>query len=116
MGYSSGMLRHRVAIMRRKDEAKTFGGKQDYEYAGTVWAGVDFNRGSKSLREGSLDAYDRLIVRMRYTTKIDRFCMIVYNGRTYQIESFNEDYQDNQIQLIVKEATGKDLASLIPES
>ena len=46
---------------------------------------------------------------------IDQFCMVVYNGRTYQIESFNEDDHDNQIQLVVVTAPGKDLTGLIPQ-
>ena len=114
MAYSTGLLRHRVAIMRRATEGTTFGKERTYEYAGTVWAGVDFSRGNKSLREGALDAYDRLMVRMRWNNIVDRFSMLVYKGRTFQIESFNEDKYDNQIQLTVVEAPGKDLSGLIP--
>jgi head-tail adaptor len=108
------MLNKRVAIMKRATEAAEFGKDRSYVYAGTVWAGVDYSRGTMSLREGALDAYDRLVIRMRYNKVIDPFCMVVYNGRTYQIESFNEDDHDNQIQLVVVTAPGKDLAGLIP--
>ena len=114
MGYSTGLLRYRVAVMRRARESASFGKERSYEYAGTLWAGIDYSRGSKSLREGALDAYDRLIVRIRWTNIIDRFCMLVYEGRTFQIESFNEDKYDNQIQLTIVEAPGKDLSGLIP--
>ena len=108
------MLNRRVAIMKRATETQDFGKDRGYVYAGTVWAGVDYSRGSKSLREGALDAYDRLIIRMRWNRIIDPFCMVVYNGRTYQIESFNDDDHDNQIQLVVVSVPGKDLSGLIP--
>ena len=114
MGYSTGMLRHRVAIMRRAFDDKNFGKERGYEYAATVWAAVDFNRGSKSLREGAYDAYEHLIVRMRWTNIIDQYCMLVYEGRTFQIESCNVDKFDNQIQLTVKNVPGKDLSYLLP--
>lgn len=100
--------------MKRATEAAEFGKDRSYVYAGTVWAGVDYSRGTMSLREGALDAYDRLVIRMRYNKVIDPFCMVVYNGRTFQIESFNEDDHDNQIQLVVVTAPGKDLSGLIP--
>lgn len=102
MAYSSGMLNKRITIARRKDDAaESFGkaGKPKYEILGTFWAAEDFNRGVKSLREGAFDAYDTVMFRMRYYKGVDRWCLIQYNGKWYQIQSFNEDYQENQIQV-----------------
>ena len=102
MAYSSGMLNKRITIARRKDDAaESFGkaGKPKYELLGTFWAAEDFNRGVKSLREGAFDAYDTVMFRMRYYKGVDRWCLIQYNGKWYQIQSFNEDYQNNQIQI-----------------
>ena len=84
-------------------------------YATTVWASVRFSKGVKSLREGALDAYDTLVIGMLYTSKIDRESAIVYDGRTFQIQSFNRDYQTNEIQLTVVEWPGKDFSTLIPQ-
>jgi lipocalin len=40
---------------------------------------------------------------MRYHAEIDRWCVIQYLGKWYQILSFHEDYQDNQIQITAQE-------------
>ena len=102
MGYSSGMLNKRITIARRKAEtADSFGknGQPKYEILGTYWVSETFNKGVKSLREGSFDAYDTVMFRMRFYRGIDRWCLLKFNGKWYQIQSFNEDYQENQIQM-----------------
>ena len=40
--------------------------------------------------------------------------MLVYDGKTYQIESFNADKYQNTIQITAVEAPGKDLTGLLP--
>ena len=102
MAYSTGMMNKRVTIARRKTDAEgSFGksGQPKYELLGTFWAAEDFNKGVKALREGAFDAYDTVMFRLRYNASIDRWCLIQYLGKWYQIQSFNEDYQDNQIQI-----------------
>lgn len=102
MAYTSGMLNKHILIARRKDgEENTFGksGQPRYELLGWFWAAEDFNRGTKSLREGAFDAYDTVMFRMRYHKCLDRWCLIQYNGKWYQIQSFNGDFQLNQIQI-----------------
>ena len=51
----------------------------------------------------ALDAYDTVMFRMRYNKEIDRWCLIQYRGKWYQITSCNEDYQENQIQITATE-------------
>lgn len=119
MAYTSGMLNKRVAIIRRTtgqdgEFGKNSAGRQ-YEYAGTVRAAEDFNRGTKTLREGAIDAYDRVMFRMRWNNIIDRQCMLVWEDRTFQIESFNSDKYHNSIQITAVEVPGKNMASLVPE-
>lgn len=97
-------MNKRVTIARRADEQNDeFGGGQSgrtqYTILGTFWAAEDFNRGAKSLREGALDAYDTVMFRMRYHASIDEWCLILYQGKWYQIQSCNRDYQQNQIQI-----------------
>lgn len=55
------------------------------------------------MREGAVDAYDTVMFRMRYHAEIDRWCLIQYHGKWYQIQSFNEDFQTNEIQITAKE-------------
>jgi hypothetical protein len=37
--------------------------------------------------------------RMRYRSDIDRWCLIQYHGKWYQIQSLNGDYHENQLQI-----------------
>lgn len=118
MSYGSGMRNKRVHIMNRKADVEgDFGrnsGGRGYEYTTTVWAAVTFNKGMKSMREGAVDAYDTVMFRMLYTKKVCRESMLVWDDRTFAIQSFNRDYQTNEIQITATEAPGKDLTGLVP--
>ena len=99
------MMNKRVKVAKRAADAATNFGNNGMRYTilGTFWAAEDFNKGVKSLREGAYDAYDTVMFRMRYHADIDRWCLIQYQGRWYQIQSFNASYQDNQIQITAME-------------
>ena len=118
MAYSTGMLNKRITVAKRATftDADNFGkrGEPKYERLGTFWAAEDFNRGTKSLREGSFDAYDTVMFRMRFTKQIDRWCIIQYQGRWYQIQSFNECYQTNQIQITAVEMANQKVTVVEP--
>lgn len=118
MSYGSGMRNKRIHIFNRKADVEgDFGrnsGGRGYEYTTTVWAGVTFSKGVKSLREGALDAYDTVMLRMLYTKKVSRESLIVWDDRTFAVQSFNRDYQTNEIQITATEAPGKDLAGMVP--
>ena len=95
-------MNKRVTVAKRAtDTQESFGkaGQPKYEILGTFWAAEDFNRGVKSLREGAYDAYDTVMFRMRYHEGVDRWCLLQFHGKWYQIQSFNESYQDNTIQI-----------------
>jgi len=40
-----------------------------------------------------------VMFRCRFNKHLDRWCLLKYNGKWYQIQSFNESYQENQIQI-----------------
>lgn len=100
-------MNKRVKIAKRvESEGGDFGrksGGQKYTLLGEFWAAESFNKGVKSLREGAVDAYDTVMFRMRFNANIDRWCLIQYHGKWFQIQSFNEDYQTNEIQITAKE-------------
>ena len=98
MAYQSGFLKYRVTV-QNKVAGKGFGETTKFQDMATVWASVTFTKGMKAMHEGALDAYDTVMFRMRYYKGVDRWCLIQYNGKWYQIQSFNEDYQENQIQV-----------------
>lgn len=118
MSYASGMRNRRVHIMNRKADVEGDFGRNSagrgYEYTTTVWTSVTFNKGVKSMREGALDAYDTVMFRMLYTKDVCRESMLVWDDRTFAIQSFNRDYQTNEIQITATEAPGKDLTGLVP--
>ena len=102
MAYSTGLLKHRVTILN-KQVATGFGETTSYQPAATVWADVTWNKGVKALREGALDAYDTVMIRMRYNTIVSRESRLLHDGVTYQIQSLHRDHQDNTIQITATE-------------
>ena len=110
-------MNKRVQVAKKAtDTTDTFGknGKPQYYLLGTFWMAETFNKGTKSLREGALDAYDTVMFRMRYHAEIDRWCLVQYHGRWYQIQSFNEDYQTNEIQITAIEMANQNVTIVEP--
>ena len=120
MAQTAGFRGERVHIFNRStDTTGEFGrnsGGRSYQYAMTVWASFRFNKGVKSLREGAVDAYDTVMFGMLYRSEITRESMLVYDGRTWKIQSFNRQYKHNEIQITAIEAPGIDLTGLVPYS
>lgn len=106
MAYSTGILDKRVSIIERVMEGGKFGknsAKPMYRLIANVWANVTFSKGVKSMREGALDAYDTLLIRMRWNNIVSRESFIGYQDKVFMIISFNEDKHENIIQLTVQE-------------
>ena len=102
MAYTSGLLKYRVTILN-KQVASGFGETTSYQPAATVWADISWSKGVKSLREGALDAYDTVLIRMRYNDIVTRDSRLQCDGVTYQIQSLHADRQDNIIQITATE-------------
>ena len=102
MAYSSGILKYSVTILN-KQVAAGFGDTTSYQPAATVWADITWNKGVKALREGALDAYDTVMIRMRYNEIVTRESRLQHNGITYQIQSLHADHQENIIQITATE-------------
>ena len=114
------MLNKRVKVAKRYADpnGERFGksGQPKYEILGTFWMAETFNKGVKSMRECSLDAYDAVMFRCRFNKDIDRWCLLQYRGKWYQITSFNEDYQENQIQMLATELANQQVNIVEPYS
>lgn len=113
-GYAAGILNKLVTVAMRcetevDDKFGTGGSGAKYYIVGKYWAGKQFNKGAKSLREGAVSAYDVVIFRMRYHKNIDRWSLIKCQGKWYQIESFNDDYQEGKIQITARELENQDV-------
>lgn len=104
MAYSSGLLNKRVEILNKvAPEDTNFGETTQYKSVACVWADITWSKGPKSLREGSLDAYDVVMVRMRWNKIVTRDSRLRHDGKTYQITALNADRRDNQVQIIAQE-------------
>lgn len=112
-------MNKRVMVAKRVGDAQKSYGKQSqtkYELLGTFWMAENFNKGMKAMNEGALDAYDKVMFRCRYNKDIDRWCLLQYLGKWYQIISFNEDYQDNQLQILAQEMSNQQVTIITPSS
>jgi head-tail adaptor len=107
-GFNSGMRNHRVTILNKVAPAeKAFGEKTGYKRDGSLWSSYEFSKGTKALREGSLDAYDSVIFRMNFSSNltITRESLIECQGKIFQIQSLNSDYTENKIIIRATEMT-----------
>lgn len=102
MAYSSGILKYRVTIYN-KVAKDGFGETTQYEPVITVHADETWNKGVKSLREGSLDAMDVVIFRMRWNNYVTRDSILECMGKRYQVLSLHADKQDNIVQITAQE-------------
>ena len=56
-----------------------------------------------AMREGALDAYDKVLFRMNWNNGIRRDSQIVCDGKTYQILSLDGDHMENKIEALAQE-------------
>ena len=104
MGYSAGILRWMVAILKKKDPGdRAFGAKTEYEQVACVHANMTWKKGQKSLNEGALDSIDTVMFRMRWNNIVDRDCLLECEGVTYQIQSLHADRYDNTLLITATE-------------
>ena len=104
------MLDKRADILQRSRVASGSRGRGSSEptftLAGTINASLRWNKGMRPLREGALEAYDVVMIRMRWNDMVDRDCRIRIGKKVYQIIQLEEDYRENQIQIIAQEVVG----------
>ncbi len=117
-GFTSGMRNHRITILNKVAPAeKAFGEKTGYRREGSIQSSYEFNKGTRALREGALDAYDSVIFRLNFSgnvaKKINRESLIEMHGKIYQIQSLNADYHENKIIIRATEMTTQ--VNIIPE-
>ena len=106
MGYSTGMLKHRVEVLKLVKADSEYGagtGAQTFEWVCCVWADVSWKKGVENLNEGALDGVDTVMFRMRWNGLVNRECFLRYEGVTYQIMSFHADKMENTVQITAVE-------------
>jgi hypothetical protein len=117
-GFESGMRNHRITILNKvQPSGRAFGEKTGYRREGSLNSSYEFNKGTRALREGALDAYDTVIFRMNFSANvaksITRESLVEMNGKIYQIQSLNSDYLENKIIIRATEITTQ--VNIIPK-
>lgn len=107
MAYSAGLLNHRITIAYRLealdgDFGRNSGGVR-YSKLGEFWAGVTFTKGMRAIHEGAVDAYETLMIRMRWNPDVNRDSLIAYDDRIFCVQSLNRDFHENIIQIVAVE-------------
>lgn len=101
------MLNHLITIAYRMtpvdgEYGRNSGGVR-YTKLGTFWANITFTKGVRAMREGAVDAYDTLMIRMRWNAQINRDSLIAYDDRVFCIQSLHRDHSDNIVQITATE-------------
>jgi hypothetical protein len=96
---------------------RQFGEKTGYRRDGSLWSTYKFNKGTKALREGALDAYDTVVFQMNFSAdvayRITCESLIECEGKVYQVQSLNSDKRENKIIIRATEMTTQ--VNIIPE-
>jgi head-tail adaptor len=102
MAYERGYLHNRVTIKNKVANAG-FGETTSYAVAGTMWANKGWKHGAKGIREGALDAYDKVLFRGDWNSVVKRDSLLVCDGKTYQVLSLDGDFQENKMEILAQE-------------
>ena len=109
-GFESGQRSYRVTILNKAMPVeRQFGEKTGYRRDGSLWSTYKFNKGTKALREGALDAYDTVVFQMNFSAdvayRITRESLIEFDGKIYQVQSLNSDRREDKIIIRATEMT-----------
>lgn len=95
---ASGRLTERVQILRSTATVSATGAtSRTWEVAATVWANVIFQRGAAVLTAGESWLTRSIVVTMRNNAVVSELCRLVWDGKTYSIESLNRSRLDGSI-------------------
>lgn len=75
-----------------------FGGQRTaYRHAQDVWASVRFLKGARALEHGEVYMQNSISVTTRLHPVLTDSCHIHWDGKTYQIDSFNRSRTDGSV-------------------
>lgn len=104
MSYQRGFLRDRITLWNPTRKDSEYGaGYIKYTPMAKVWANVSFVKGQRALRNGEIDVYQTVMVRLDCHAMLTKRTRIEYDGRFWIIDSFNRDLGKNECQLTMFE-------------
>lgn len=104
MSYQRGFLRDRITLWNPTRKDSEYGaGYIKYTPMAKVWANVSFVKGQRAMRNGEIDVYQTVMVRLDCHAMLTKRTRIEYDGRFWIIDSFNRDLGKNECQLTMFE-------------
>ena len=104
MSYQRGSLRDRITLWNPTRKDSEYGaGYIKYTPMAKVWANVSFVKGQRAMRNGEVDVYQTVMVRLDCHAMLTKRTRIEYDGRFWIIDSFNRDLGKNECQLTMFE-------------
>lgn len=104
MSYQRGFLRDRITLWNPTRKDSEYGaGYIKYTPMAKVWANVSFVKGQRAMRNGEVDVYQTVMVRLDCHAMLTKRTRIEYDGRFWIIDSFNRDFGQNECQLTMFE-------------
>ncbi len=98
---TAGKLTERVTILTPKTERGEFGEQvTSWTEAKTVWANVVYQRGVYALTAGEGWLTGSVTVTMRDNRTVTERCRLVWDGKTYLIESLNRSKPDGSLTIV----------------
>lgn len=95
---SAGTLTERVDILTPEVSRGSMNEQVvEYKKTTTVWAGVIYQRGARALSAGESWMNNSIVVTMRYMSVVTDRCRLVWDGKTYRIDSCNRSKKDGSI-------------------
>lgn len=95
---SSSILNERVTVMCPRTVRDSYGAQvTSYVRHGDVWANVKFLRGARALDYGDELHGAVIVVTTRLHACLTEFCHLCWDGKEYQIDSFNRSRADGSI-------------------
>ena len=104
MSYQRGFLRDRITLWNPTRKDSEYGaGYIKYTPMAKAWANVSFVKGQRAMRNGEIDVYQTVMLRLDCHAMLTKRTRIEYDGRFWIIYSFNRDLGKNECQLTMFE-------------
>ena len=104
MSYQRGFLRDRITLWNPTRKDSEYGaGYIKYTPMAKVWANVSYVKGQRAMRNGEIEVYQTVMVRLDCHAMLTKRTRIEYDGRFWIIDSFNRDLGKNECQLTMFE-------------
>lgn len=91
-------LTDRITILAPRTDRDAYGAQQTaYIPLRKVWANVKFSKGSRALDSGEMWMQNSIVVTTRIHKELTEYCRLEWDGKTYQIDSYNRSRTDGSI-------------------